>query len=115
MFTTKIIQHGTVFHDYAILRDGVVLYSFRADPREAQAVNRVFELVEMCAKRDPHPFPFAIIHNPDHTAVLCGPKDQDLKWGPVLEGPVGVLENLLPALMESFHHTQNHKSKYSLK
>lgn len=115
MFTTRIVQHGTVFHDYAILRNDVVLYNFRADPKEAQAVGRVFELVEMCAKRDPHPFPFAIIQNPDQTAVLCGPKDQDLKWGPVLVGPIGMLENLLPALMESFNQSQTHKSKHSFK
>lgn len=110
MFTTKILQHGTVFHEYAITRNECVVYTFRADPKEATAIGEVFKLVEICAQRDPHPFPFAVVHNPDHTAVLCGPKDSELTWGPVLTGPIGMLDSLLPALIESFNQTQTTKT-----
>lgn len=115
MFTTQIVQHGTVFHEYAITRDERVVYTFRSDPKEAAAIAHVFDLVETCAQKDPHPFPFAVIQNPDRTAVLCGPKDHDLNWGPVLTGPIGMLNTLLPALIDSFNHTQSNKKALKFK
>lgn len=116
MFTTKIIQHGAVFHEYEILRNEQVVYSFRSDPQEANAIRKMFELVEVCAQRDFQPFPFAIVQNPDQTAVLCGPKDKELQWGPILTGPIGMLEKLLPALIKSFDQTKTQpKSKRAIK
>lgn len=113
MFTTRIVQHGTVFHEYAIVRDEQVVHTFRADPKEAAAIEQIFNLVETCAQREPHPFPFAIIHHPDQSAVLCGPKDESLNWGPVLTGPIGMLEALLPSLIESFNAIQTLANKHT--
>lgn len=115
MFTVQIVQHGTVFHEYAVTRDEQVVHTFRADPKEAAAIGHIFNLVETCAQREPHPFPFAIIHNPDQTAVLCGPKDENLSWGPVLSGPIGMLEALLPDLIKIFNATQTITTAYKLK
>lgn len=115
MFTTKIVQQGTVFHEYAIVNNQRVVHTLRADPKEAAAVAAVFNLVENCAQTTRQPFPFAIIHNFDNTASLCGPKDIDLKWGPVLVGPMGMLEKLLPDLIEAYNSTQSVQTKVKIK
>lgn len=106
MFTAHIAQSGTVFHEYEIRKGLTVVHRLRADPKEVEAVVRVFEVVALCAQNQSSPFPFAVVHNPDSSACLCGPKDAALNWGPLLVGPAGMLDGLLPSLIETFntHH-----------
>ena len=105
MFHAKIVQRGIVFHDYGIYRDDRVLFNFRADQKEAQAIIHILNLVDLCAKKTSDPFPFAIVQQ-DQSSVLCGPKDSHFHWGPILVGPNDMLEKLLPHLMRTFHESQ---------